>query len=53
MEEIKDWLLLIGIIVGTTTLVYRTPRLRHLIAGQTTMINGRVVRDPRDEYVSK
>ncbi len=58
MEEIRDWLLFIGIIVGTTALIYRVgfkkiPYFRHLITGETTTINGEVVRDPRDEYISK
>ncbi len=58
MEEIRDWLLLVAIIGGTTALLYRVafkkvPYLRHLITGQTTTINGEVVRDPRDEYVSR
>jgi len=40
------------ITAGVIYLINAIPQLRHIIKKETTIINGRVIKDPRAEYVS-
>jgi len=53
MLNLKAILTVMVIALGTLAVVNRVPQIRHLVKGETRFENGRVVRDPREEYVSK
>lgn len=53
MPDLKKILTTAIIVVGVLAVVNRVAQLRHFVKGETTMVNGRVVRDPRDEYISR
>lgn len=52
MLNLKAILTVMAIALGTLAVVNRVPQLRHLVKGETTFVGGRVVKDPREEYVS-
>lgn len=53
MPNLKQILNTALVVIGVLAVVNRVAQLRHFVKGETTMVNGRVVRDPRDEYVSR
>lgn len=53
MPDLKKILTTAIIVVGVLAVVNRVAQLRHFVKGETTMVNGRVVKDPRDEYISR